>query len=85
MTSRPASYPVAVVGVGNMGGAMAARLLARMTLLEKDTRLAQQAAQEAGYTGPLGAAAAQVFARASAAGLADLDDAAVLRWLEMRQ
>ena len=58
---------------------------ARMTLLEKDTRLAQQAAQEAGYTGPLGAAAAQVFARASAAGLADLDDAAVLRWLEMRQ
>jgi len=58
---------------------------AHMTLLEKDTRLALQAAQEAGYAGPLGAAAAQVFARASAAGLADLDDAAVLRWLEMRQ
>lgn len=55
---------------------------AHMTLLEKDTRLALQAAQVAGYSGPLGAAAAQVFARASAAGLADLDDAALLRWLE---
>ncbi len=55
---------------------------AQMTLLEKDTRLALQAAQAAGYSGPLGAAAAQVFARASAAGLADLDDAALLRWLE---
>ncbi len=55
---------------------------AHMTLLEKDTRLALQAAQAAGYCGPLGAAAAQVFAQASAAGLADLDDAALLRWLE---
>ncbi len=55
---------------------------AHMTLLEKDTRLALQAAQASGYQGPLGAAAAQVFARASAAGLADLDDAALLRWLE---
>ena len=57
---------------------------AHMTLLEKDTRLAVQAAQAVGYSGPLGAAAAQVFARASAGGLADLDDAAVLRWLERR-
>jgi len=56
---------------------------AHMTLLEKDTRLALQAAQTAGYSGPLGAAAAQVFAHASAAGLADLDDAALLRWLEV--
>ena len=55
---------------------------AHMTLLEKDTRLAVQAAQAAGFSGPLGAAAARVFARASAAGLADLDDAALLRWLE---
>jgi 3-hydroxyisobutyrate dehydrogenase-like beta-hydroxyacid dehydrogenase len=55
---------------------------AHMTLLEKDTHLALQAAQAAGYSGPLGAAAAQVFARASAAGLAELDDAALLRWLE---
>jgi len=55
---------------------------AHMTLLEKDTHLALQAAQAAGYSGPLGGAAAQVFARASAAGLAELDDAALLRWLE---
>lgn len=55
---------------------------AHMTLLEKDTHLALQAAQAAGYRGPLGAAAAQVFARASAAGLAEQDDAVLLRWLE---
>ena len=55
---------------------------AHMTLLEKDTRLAVQAAAAAGFDGPLGAAAAAVFAHASAAGLAELDDAAVLQWLE---
>jgi 3-hydroxyisobutyrate dehydrogenase len=57
---------------------------AHITLLEKDTRLALQAAERSGFSGPLGGVAAQVFARASAAGLADLDDAAVLRWLEGR-
>lgn len=55
---------------------------AHMTLLEKDTRLAVQAARAAGFTGPLGAAARDVFAQASAAGLAGLDDAALLQWLE---
>ncbi|MDE2615712.1 MAG: NAD(P)-dependent oxidoreductase [Burkholderiales bacterium] len=55
---------------------------AHMTLLEKDTRLAVAAGQAAGFAGPLGASVAGVFARASAAGLADLDDAALLRWLE---
>ena len=54
---------------------------AHMSLLEKDTRLAVQAAHEAGFRGPLGQRTAEVFARASAAGLADLDDAALLRWL----
>jgi L-threonate 2-dehydrogenase len=54
---------------------------AHMTLLEKDTRLAVEAAQEAGFAGPLGAAARDVFAAASAGGLADLDDAALLQWL----
>jgi L-threonate 2-dehydrogenase len=54
---------------------------AHMTLLEKDTRLAVQAARAAGFEGPLGAAARDVFARASAGGLAELDDAALLRWL----
>lgn len=58
---------------------------AHMTLLEKDTRLAVQMAEAAGFEGPLGAAASAVFARASAAGLAELDDAAVLRWLQERR
>lgn len=54
---------------------------AHMTLLEKDTGLAQQMALKAGYVGPLGPGAAAVFAQASAAGFAELDDAAVLRHL----
>ncbi len=54
---------------------------AHMTLLEKDTGLAVQAAADAGFRGPLGAAANAVFADASAGGLADQDDAALLKWL----
>ncbi len=54
---------------------------AHVTLLEKDTRLAMQAAQAAGFRGPLGAAARDTFARAHAAGFAELDDAAVYRLL----
>jgi 3-hydroxyisobutyrate dehydrogenase len=57
---------------------------AHMTLLEKDTALALQAAESAGFAGPLGPVAAQVFAKASAAGLADLDDAALLTYLRGR-
>ena len=57
---------------------------AHMTLLEKDTALALQAAESAGFTGPLGTLAAQVFARASASGLAERDDAAVLSYLRGR-
>ena len=55
--------------------------LAHMSLLEKDTRLAVRAATSAGFTGPLGFAASQVFAAASAGGLQDWDDAALLKWL----
>jgi L-threonate 2-dehydrogenase len=55
---------------------------AHMTLLEKDTRLAVAAAKSARFEGPLGAAAAQVFAAASAGGLADEDDAALFKWLQ---
>jgi L-threonate 2-dehydrogenase len=51
---------------------------AHVTLLEKDTRLAVEAALAAGFDGPLGARAAAVFAQAHAAGLADRDDAALL-------
>ncbi len=54
---------------------------AHMTLLEKDTRLAVAAAQLAGFEGPLGAAARNVFALASAGGLDGLDDAALYEWL----
>ena len=54
---------------------------AHMTLLEKDTRLAVEAAQSAGFEGPLGAAAREVFAQASAGGLDGLDDAALFQWL----
>ena len=54
---------------------------AHVTLLEKDTRLALACAHAAGFDGPLGAAASQVFAQASAGGLAALDDAAILTWL----
>lgn len=57
---------------------------AHMTLLEKDTRLAVQAVDGLGFTGSLGPVAASVFARASAAGLAGLDDGALLRWMEER-
>ena len=54
---------------------------AHVTLLEKDTGLALAAARAAGVQGPLGAAAHAVFVRTHEAGMAGLDDAAVLRWL----
>ena len=54
---------------------------AHMTLLEKDTRLALEAAAHVGFAGPLGASASAVFARASAAGLAVEDDGALLKVL----
>ena len=54
---------------------------AHVTLLQKDTRLAVEAARAAGFDGPLGAAARDVFQRAADAGLGGLDDAALLRLL----
>ncbi len=54
---------------------------AHITLLEKDTRLAMEAARAAGFAGPLGAHASAVFADAHQAGLAALDDAAIYRFL----
>jgi L-threonate 2-dehydrogenase len=54
---------------------------AHVTLLQKDTRLAVEAAAAAGFTGPLGPAVRDLFARAAAAGLGDLDDAALFRLL----
>jgi L-threonate 2-dehydrogenase len=54
---------------------------AHVTLLEKDTRLALECARAAGFEGPLGPQASGVFAQASVAGLAGLDDAAVFTFL----
>jgi len=71
------------IGSDRMRRAIAGDLAPRahMTLLEKDTRLALQVAQDLGFHGPLGAHARDVFAQASAGGLAQLDDAALLQWL----
>ncbi len=57
---------------------------AHVTLLEKDTRLALAAAAEAGFAGPLGAAASAVFTATREAGSAALDDAAVFKHLRQR-
>ena len=54
---------------------------AHVTLLQKDTRLAVQAAAAAGFEGPLGGAARDLFARAAQAGLGQLDDAALFKLL----
>ena len=54
---------------------------AHVSLLQKDTRLAVEAALAVGFEGPLGPNARDLFARAAQAGLADLDDAALFRLL----
>jgi 3-hydroxyisobutyrate dehydrogenase len=54
---------------------------AHVALLQKDTRLAVEAAADAGFEGPLGAAARDVFARAAEAGLGQWDDAALFKLL----
>jgi L-threonate 2-dehydrogenase len=54
---------------------------AHVTLLQKDTRLAVACARAAGFEGPLGQQASEVFAQASAAGLSGLDDAAIFTYL----
>ncbi len=54
---------------------------AHTTLLAKDTRLALEAAQAAGFEPALGRVAADTFARAIDAGLAGEDDASVFKLL----
>jgi 2-polyprenyl-6-methoxyphenol hydroxylase-like FAD-dependent oxidoreductase len=54
---------------------------AHATLLRKDTALAVQAAREAGFVGPLGSAASEVFAQALARGWGHLDDAVLFQLL----
>ena len=71
------------IGSDRMRRAIAGDLAPRahVTLLEKDTGLAVAAAGSVGFDGPLGAHAAAVFRAAHLAGLADLDDAALLQLL----
>jgi putative dehydrogenase len=57
---------------------------AHVTLLEKDSRLAVEAARAAGFDGPLGLRASQIFAEAHRAGLGGLDDAAIFKYLAER-
>lgn len=54
---------------------------AHMTLLRKDTGLAVQAARRLGFEGPLGPATHAVFEAAVRAGMAGLDDGALLQML----
>lgn len=72
------------IGSDRMRRAIAGDLAPRahMTLLAKDTRLAQEAAAHVGFAGPLGASTSAVFAAAVAAGLEGLDDAALLAFLQ---
>lgn len=72
------------IGGDRLPRALAGDLVPRahLSLLRKDTALAIEAAEAAGFRGPLGAAARDVFAQAADAGLAGLDDAVLLRWIE---
>ena len=72
------------IGSDRMRRALAGDLAPRahMTLLAKDTRLATQAAADAGFEGPLGARTAAVFRAACEHGLSELDDAAMLAFLQ---
>ena len=54
---------------------------AHLALLRKDTRLAVEAASQAGFEGRLGPLARDLFEAAAQAGLAELDDAAMFRWM----
>lgn len=72
------------IGADRMRRALAGDLAPRahMTLLAKDTRLACEAAQAVGFAGPLGERVAAVFRMACDAGLSELDDAAMLAFLQ---
>ena len=71
------------IGSDRMRRAIAGDLAPRahVTLLEKDTGLAVAAGRAVGFEGPLGQRAAAVFQAAHQAGMAELDDAALLQWL----
>ncbi|MRD47608.1 NAD-binding protein [Caenimonas koreensis DSM 17982] len=58
---------------------------AHVTLLQKDTRLAVEAAAAAGFSCTLGPVARDVFESATRAGLGGLDDAALFRFFTARR
>ena len=64
---------------GALAGDFAPR--AHVTLREKDTCLAMDMAGSVGFDAAMGALARDVFAQASAQGLAQEDDAALLKWM----
>lgn len=72
------------IGSDRMRRAIAgdAQARAHMTLLDKDTGLALQAAAQAGFAVPVGAQARAVFAAALQAGLGGCDDSALLGFLQ---
>jgi 3-hydroxyisobutyrate dehydrogenase len=71
------------IGSDRMRRALAGDLAPRAhtSLLNKDTHLALEMARDAGFSPPLGAAAAASFARACAAGFDALDDASLVELL----
>ena len=71
------------IGSDRMRRAIAGDLAPRAhtTLLAKDSRLAMEMASEAGFTAPLGRAAAERFRAACVAGYGALDDASLLKVL----
>ena len=71
------------IGTDRMRRAIAGDLVPRahMTLLAKDTGLAQDCARSVDFDSPLGAVASRVFAAALQAGLSGLDDAALLQFM----
>lgn len=71
------------IGSDRMRRALAGDLAPRahLALLEKDTRLALEAADAAGFRGPLGAPVRDLFAAAAEGGQRAQDDAVLLDWL----
>ena len=71
------------IGSDRMRRALAhdTQALAHMTMLAKDTGLAIDAAQTAGFQGVLGMRTAHAFAQALAQGMQDQDDSAMLKFI----
>ena len=71
------------IGSDRMRRALAGDLAprARLAMLEKDTRLALESADAAGFHGPLGERVRDLFAQVAEGGQRERDDAVLLDWL----